>query len=81
MLSDNCFINLAEAGTIRMQTGPPGTIYTDIAEHVGEQVLTDQDGWAEFRCNAAFVSVWVPAGKYTEDLACFASLQRKMINH
>lgn len=52
-----------EAGSIRMQTGFPGTTYQDLTEHVNDPVITDEEGWADFRCNAASVSVWVPSGK------------------
>lgn len=51
-----------EAGAIRMQTGSPATTYRDLTEHVSEAVVTDNEGWAEFRCNGKSVSVWVPAG-------------------
>ncbi len=51
-----------KAGAIRMQTGSPATTYTDLTEHVKEQVQTDSEGYGEFRCNAASVSVWVPVG-------------------
>ncbi len=52
-----------DAASIRMQTGSAGTTYVDLTEHLAEKVVTDQEGWAEFRCKAASVSVWVPAGK------------------
>jgi alpha-amylase len=50
----------SEAGTKRMETASPNTTYIDLTEHVREPVVTDGDGWAEFRCNAVSVSVWVP---------------------
>ena len=49
-----------EAGSLKMKTGSPETIYRDITEHMPEPVTTDKEGWAEFSCNAASVSVWVP---------------------
>jgi alpha-amylase len=42
-----------------METGSPNTTYTDITEHINETVVTDKDGWGEFRCQAGSVSVWV----------------------
>lgn len=44
----------------RMQTSAPGTRFVDLTEHVQEPIVTDDEGWAEFRCNAGSVSVWVP---------------------
>ncbi len=49
------------AGAIKMRTGSPDTAYVDLTEHIAEPVVTDSEGCAEFRCNAASVSVWVPA--------------------
>ncbi|MDG5798791.1 alpha-amylase [Marinilabiliaceae bacterium ANBcel2] len=49
-----------EEGTIQMETGSPDTTYFDITEHISETVITNQDGWAEFRCKGGSVSVWVP---------------------
>jgi alpha-amylase len=43
----------------RMQTECADTRYVDVTEHVGEPVTTDSDGWADFRCQAGSVSVWV----------------------
>ena len=45
----------------RMQTGSPETTYIDLTEHVSRPVVTDKDGWGTFACNAASVSVWIPA--------------------
>jgi alpha-amylase len=44
-----------------MNTGSPGMKYVDITEHIKENVVVDDKGWGEFRCNARSVSVWVPA--------------------
>ena len=49
-----------EAGAIRMQTSTPGSRFVDITGHIEEPVHTDQEGWGDFSCNAASVSVWVP---------------------
>ena len=46
-----------------MQTGAPRMTYTDHTNHIKESVVTNEDGWGEFRCKPGSVSVWVPAGK------------------
>jgi len=46
-----------------MQTGAPDTTYIDHTEHFGEPVVTNGDGWGEFRCKSRSVSVWLPEGK------------------
>ena len=50
-----------EAGTKRMNTAQPNKTYVDITEHVSEPVTTDEEGWADFCCEAGSVSVWIPA--------------------
>jgi alpha-amylase len=47
-------------GTKWMEVGQPNQTYIDITEHIQAPVLTNDDGWAEFRCNGGSVSVWVP---------------------
>lgn len=42
-----------------MDVGHPNTVYTDITGHIGEAVVTNRDGWGEFRCQGGKVSVWV----------------------
>lgn len=49
-----------EDGTKYMETGYPNTTYYDLTKHVSDPIVTNQDGWGEFRCNAKSVSVWVP---------------------
>jgi alpha-amylase len=49
----------AEAGAKRVQTDLPGQTFYDATGHVNEEVTTDDDGAAEFRCNAGSVSVWL----------------------
>lgn len=44
-----------------MQTGTPETTYVDQTEHIGEPVVTNGDGWGDFRCRGRSVSVWAPA--------------------
>ncbi|PSR18068.1 alpha-amylase [filamentous cyanobacterium CCP3] len=43
-----------------MEVGQPNRTYYDITEHVSEPVTTNDEGWAEFSCQAGSVSVWVP---------------------
>lgn len=43
----------------------PDTTYVDLTEHVDHEVRTDGEGWAEFRCPAGSVSVWVPVAAPT----------------
>jgi alpha-amylase len=47
-------------GTKWMEVGQPNQTYIDITEHISEPVTTNDEGWAEFRCNGGSVSVWVP---------------------
>jgi alpha-amylase len=47
-------------GTKWMEVGQPNQTYIDITEHIQAPVLTNDDGWVEFRCNGGSVSVWVP---------------------
>ncbi|MEH2419965.1 MAG: alpha-amylase [Nostoc sp.] len=47
-------------GTKWMEVGQPNSTYIDITEHISEPVTTNDQGWADFRCNAGSVSVWVP---------------------
>jgi alpha-amylase len=54
-------ISNGDDGSKFMQTGAAGTTYKDITEHISETVSTNEEGWAEFRCMAGSVSVWVPA--------------------
>ncbi|MEH2162268.1 MAG: alpha-amylase [Nostoc sp.] len=49
-----------EEGTKWMEVGQPNSAYIDITEHFSEPITTNDEGWADFRCNAGSVSVWVP---------------------
>lgn len=49
-----------EAGTKWMEVGQPNCTYIDLTEHISEPVTTNEDGWADFCCEAGSVSVWVP---------------------
>jgi alpha-amylase len=48
-----------EGGGKWMNIGQPNCTYIDLTEHVQEPVTTNDDGWAEFRCNGGSVSVWI----------------------
>ncbi|MEL6813949.1 MAG: alpha-amylase [Cyanobacteria bacterium J06598_3] len=50
-----------DEGTKRMDIGHPNCTYIDITEHIDEPITTDDEGCADFRCEAGSVSVWVPA--------------------
>jgi alpha-amylase len=48
-----------EGSSKGMNIGQPNCTYVDITEHVQDSVTTNDDGWAEFRCNGGSVSVWI----------------------
>ena len=43
-----------------MRVGARNTVYVDVTEHVEGSVVSDDEGWAEFRCHGRSVSVWLP---------------------
>jgi alpha-amylase len=47
-------------GTKWMEVGQPNQAYIDLTEHIKEPVVTNDQGWADFRCLAGSVSVWIP---------------------
>ncbi|MEO1446496.1 MAG: alpha-amylase, partial [Cyanobacteria bacterium J06635_11] len=49
-----------DEGTKRMNLGQPNRTYIDLTERIDEPITTDNDGWADFRCEAGSVSVWIP---------------------
>jgi alpha-amylase len=49
-----------DTGTKWMEVGQPNRTYIDITEHIDEPITTNEQGWADFRCGAGSVSVWVP---------------------
>lgn len=49
-----------DSGCKWMETAQPNQVYIDATEHISETITTNSEGWAEFRCNAGSVSVWVP---------------------
>jgi len=55
-----CLETTGVDGRKNMETGSPETTYIDISNHTEGTVTTNGDGWGEFRCKGASVSVWVP---------------------
>ncbi|NJK41664.1 MAG: alpha-amylase [Acaryochloridaceae cyanobacterium SU_2_1] len=53
-------ISNGDAGSKWMDVGYPQQTYIDLTEHIDEPITTNEEGWAEFRCDAGSVSVWVP---------------------
>jgi len=49
-----------DAGTKRMETSRPGHEFYDALGNIKDTITTDENGWADFRCNAGSVSVWLP---------------------
>jgi alpha-amylase len=47
-------------GSKWMEVGHPNQTYIDITEHIDEPITTNNEGWADFRCQAGSVSVWIP---------------------
>ena len=47
------------AGTKWMNTFRPRATFYDVTGHIREKVTANGDGWAEFRCPAGSVSVWL----------------------
>jgi alpha-amylase len=43
-----------------MEVGQPHRTYIDLTENIAESIVTNSDGWAEFRCCGGSVSVWIP---------------------
>ena len=50
----------ADSGTKWMEIGQANKTYHDATGHIEDDITTNDDGWADFRCNAGSVSVWVP---------------------
>ncbi|WP_111669405.1 alpha-amylase [Algoriphagus litoralis] len=53
-------LSTGDSGSKHMETGSPNTTYYDLTGHIQEEIQTDESGWAEFRCEAGSVSVWLP---------------------
>jgi alpha-amylase len=43
-----------------MEVGHPHTAYIDLTENIADSIVTNEHGWAEFRCRGGSVSVWIP---------------------
>jgi alpha-amylase len=50
-------------GAKAMRTAAPNVTYTDLTKQVPDPVVTNEEGWGEFRCKPGSVSVWTPAQK------------------
>ncbi len=48
-----------DEGFKSMEVGQSNCKYIDITEHIKEPVITDDNGWGDFRCLAGSVSVWI----------------------
>jgi alpha-amylase len=48
-----------QPGAKWMDVSRPNARFIDITEHDPQQVVTNSDGWGEFRCLGGSVSVWV----------------------
>ena len=46
-------------GSKWMNVARPNAWFDDVTETIKEPVRTNNDGWAEFRCEGGSVSVWV----------------------
>ncbi len=53
-------LSIGDDAIKQMETGSPNTAYYDHTGHIPEDVVTNESGWGEFRCNAGSVSVWLP---------------------
>lgn len=66
---DGCAVVLCNGGEgyKRMELGKEhaGEKYTDILGWKQGEVIVGDDGWAEFRCNAMSVSIWVKVRRYS----------------
>ena len=49
-----------DEGSKWMEVGQPNRTYIDATETIQDPVTTNDEGWADFRCNAGSVSVWIP---------------------
>jgi alpha-amylase len=55
-------ISTSDNGTKHMQANAD-TNYYDLTRHIRETITTNNEGWADFKCLAGKVSVWVPKKK------------------
>jgi alpha-amylase len=47
------------AGEKWMEVGKPNTVFHDLTGYITDTITTNEQGWADFRCNGGSVSVWV----------------------
>jgi alpha-amylase len=55
-------------GSKWMEVGKPNAEFYDITGHRKEAITTNENGWAEFRCNGGSVSVWVEVNSLLKSL-------------
>lgn len=58
-VSKAVLVSNSDAGSKRMQTNRPNSEFTDLTGHIKESIFADAEGWAEFKCPAGSVSVWL----------------------
>jgi alpha-amylase len=46
-------------GTKWMEVGRRNASFSDLTGHIRDKLVTNDDGWGDFRCNGGSVSVWV----------------------
>jgi alpha-amylase len=49
-----------DAGSKYMEVGQSNRTYVDLTEHIEETITTNEEGWADFRCQAGSISIWIP---------------------
>jgi alpha-amylase len=47
------------AGEKWMEVGKPNTVFHDLTGYITDTITTNEEGWADFRCNGGSLSVWV----------------------
>jgi alpha-amylase len=52
------------AGSKWMDVDKRKTAFIDCTGHLSDTIISNQDGWAEFRCAGGSVSVWVEADAF-----------------
>jgi alpha-amylase len=64
-----------------MDVGQPNTVFYDITQHIPDPVQTNESGWAEFRCSAGSVSVWVEQRSFQQLVWSIGSRLIESLNH
>jgi alpha-amylase len=57
-------ISNGDYGWKHMKVSCPGRIYIDLLGNRNEEIVTDEEGWADFKCNGRSVSVWIPKDNF-----------------